>query len=271
MNDDQWQRILSLRQHRGEPDASTGYDQASPFSDLYRPIAMPRGKRFVLAQVGQSLDGRIATPSGDAKDVSGCNGIEHLHRCRALVDAVIVGVGTVAADNPSLSVRAVGGSSPTRVVIDCNGRLPLDAKMLGDGGSPVLVVQASDVAPRCPGHETLQIDRQSNGQLAPAAILAALSERGLASVLVEGGAITIARFMDAGLVDRLHVSISPIIIGSGPAGINLPPIDLLSDARRPSVTVHDIGTDIVFDCDLRAGSVAGGLAERENVAMAYPA
>jgi diaminohydroxyphosphoribosylaminopyrimidine deaminase / 5-amino-6-(5-phosphoribosylamino)uracil reductase len=124
---------------------------------------------------------------------------------------------------------------------------------------------------RCPGHETVLIDRRSNGELAPSDILAALGERGYNSVLVEGGATTIARFMDAGLVDRLHVSIAPIIIGSGPAGINLPPIDLLSDARRPSVTVHDIGSDIVFDCDLRAASAVEDLAEREDVPMAYPA
>ncbi|WJH41580.1 RibD family protein [Aliirhizobium terrae] len=270
MNDDQWQRILSLRQQRLASDGSASGDRTSPFSDLYRPIAMRRG-RFVLAQVGQSLDGRVATPSGDAKDVSGCDGIEHLHRCRALVDAVIVGVGTVVADNPSLSVRAVAGSSPVRVVIDCNGRMPLDAKMLHDGGAPVIIVQASDVVSRCPEHETVRIGRQSNGELAPADILAALGERGLKSVLVEGGATTIARFMDKGLIDRLHVSIAPIIIGSGPAGINLPPIDLLSDAKRPSVTVHNIGTDIVFDCDLRAGDTAASLENRDEIPVPYPA
>jgi diaminohydroxyphosphoribosylaminopyrimidine deaminase / 5-amino-6-(5-phosphoribosylamino)uracil reductase len=270
MNDDQWQRILSLRQQRSRSDSSASADRASPFSDLYRPIALGR-ERFVLAQVGQSLDGRVATPSGDAKDVSGCDGIEHLHRCRALVDAVVVGVGTVVADTPSLSVRAVSGLSPVRVAIDCNGRMPLDAKMLHDGGAPVIIVQASDVALRCPEHETVRIDRQPNGGLAPADILAALSERGLTSILVEGGATTIARFMDAGLIDRLHVSIAPIIIGSGPAGINLPPIDLLRDAKRPSVTVHNIGTDIVFDCDLRAGAAADKLEDRDKIPMAYPA
>jgi riboflavin-specific deaminase-like protein len=270
MNEDQWQRILSLRQRRAAPDAFTADDRPSPFSDLYRPIAINR-ESFVLAQVGQSLDGRIATPSGDAKDVSGCNGIEHLHRCRALVDAVVVGVGTVVADDPSLSVRAVAGSNPVRVVIDCNGRMPLDAKMLHDGGAPVIVVQASDVAKRCPGHETVHIDRQPTGELAPADILATLGKLGLTSILVEGGAITIARFMDAGMVDRLHVSIAPIIIGSGPAGINLPPIDLLSDAKRPNVTVHDIGTDIVFDCDLRCARMTEELGKREDVPMAYPA
>src|SRR5690606_35784262 len=91
-----------------------------------------------------------------------------------------------------------------------------------------------------------------DGGLSPRDILQALAERGLTTVLVEGGANTISRFMDAHLIDRLHVSISPVIIGSGPTGIMLPPIQELSQARRPQVDVYDIGTDIVFDCNLRA-------------------
>ena len=217
---------------------------------LYQPIAM-RDKPFVLAQVGQSLDGRVATPTGDAQDVSGCDGIAHLHRCRALVEAVIVGVGTVVADNPSLSVRAVSGRSPVRVVIDCNGRLPHDAKMLSDGGTPVLIIQADDQPERPLGHEVIALPRRGEG-LHPRDIIDCLVERGLRTVLVEGGAKTIARFIDADLVDRLHVAVAPIIIGSGPMGISLAPIDQLAEARRPQVEVYDIGTDIVFDCNFRA-------------------
>jgi len=246
--------------------ALSGHGEVNALS-LYSPIALRSGS-FVLAQVGQSLDGRVATLAGDAQDVSGCAGIAHLHRCRALVDAVIVGVGTVVADNPSLTVRAVGGINPVRVVIDCNGRMPLDAKMLSDGGGPVLIIQSDDVAPRAHHHETILLPRTRTG-IDPSAILDALGDRGLTSILVEGGAKTISRFIDNGLVDRLHVSVAPIIIGSGPAGISLSPVDKLSEIHRPKVSVYNIGTDIVFDCDLRTISRSDAISrERPDILMA---
>jgi len=263
-----WRHLTSLRDIRADnlgALSSHGEDNAL---SLYSPIAL-RNRRFVMAQVGQSLDGRVATLSGDAQDISGCDGIAHLHRCRALVDAVIVGVGTVAADNPSLSVRAVSGKSPVRVVIDCNGRMPLDAKMLSDDGSTVLIIQGDDMAPRTRRHETILLPRSEDG-IDPANILDALGERGLTSILVEGGARTISRFIDNGLVDRLHVSVAPIIIGSGPAGISLSPVDKLSQIHRPKVSVYNIGTDIVFDCDLRAAAARSeaGLTESQDILMA---
>ncbi|MCQ1855313.1 RibD family protein [Neorhizobium galegae] len=267
MTEELWQHLLSLREGSLRPVALSAGVDGSGLS-LYRPIAV-RGGPLVLAQVGQSLDGRVATPTGDAQDVSGCDGIAHLHRCRALVDAVIVGVGTVVADNPSLSVRAVSGRNPVRIVVDCNGRMPERAKMLHDGGAPVHVMQADDVPLRNVRYRTIRLPRQPDGGLAPRDILAALAERGLTTVLVEGGATTISRFVDAQLIDRLHVSVAPIIIGSGPAGIRLSPIDRLSEARRPEVQVYNIGTDIVFDCNFRieAQQVAAS-ADREDVLMA---
>lgn len=267
MTEELWQHLLSLREGSLRQVALSADGDGSGLS-LYRPIAT-RGGPLVLAQVGQSLDGRVATPTGDAQDVSGCDGIAHLHRCRALVDAVVVGVGTVVADDPSLSVRAVSGKSPVRVVVDCNGRMPERAKMLHDGGTPVLVLQADDIPLRNDRHRIIRLPRQADGGLSPRDILEALAERGLTTVLVEGGATTISRFVDAQMIDRLHISIAPIIIGSGPAGIRLSPIDRLSEARRPEVQVYNIGTDIVFDCNFRVESQQVTVsAGREDVLMA---
>ncbi len=245
MTEDTWKYLCQIREKHIDPFGSpAGIDAASVA--LYKPIAR-RDRPFVMAQVGQSLDGRIATRTGDAQDVSGCDGIAHLHRCRALTDAVIVGVGTVVADDPSLSVRAVAGQSPIRVVIDCNGRIPANAKLLRDNGAPVIIVQADDVDIRNHDHDLIRLPRCGEG-LHPREILEALAKRHLTTILIEGGAKTIARFVDAHLVDRLHVSVAPIIIGSGPAGINLAPVDRLSEAWRPAMSVYNIGTDVVFDC-----------------------
>ena len=262
MTDEAWDYLRSIREDGSSPQPPRS-DLPLPCLPLYEAIVGRKGP-FVLAQVGQSLDGRVATPTGDAQDVSGCDGIAHLHRCRALVDAVIVGVGTVVADNPSLSVRSVPGRSPVRVVIDCNGRIPAGAKMLSDGGTPVLIIQADDAPLRDLDQEIVCLPRRSEG-LHPQDILDCLAERGLTTVLVEGGANTIARFLDADLVDRLHVSVSPIIIGSGPMGITLAPVDRLAEARRPDVTVYNIGTDIVFDCNFRSRTRQATSRESEHV------
>ncbi|MCF8481741.1 MAG: RibD family protein [Rhodospirillum sp.] len=244
VTDSTWAKLLALRD--GLSSVESGGD---PAMRVYAPIAGAKGP-FVLAQVGQSLDGRIATPTGDARDVSGSDGLAHLHRCRALVDAVIVGVTTVTSDDPRLSVRMVHGPDPVRVVIDCHGVLTGKERLFHDDGAPVIVFQ-SWAAPTdtLANAEVIRLD-DTNG-LSPGAILTALAELGLRRVLVEGGARTIARFVDAGHVDRLHVTVSPIIIGSGPNGISLAPIDRLSDAKRPVTRVYSLGSDILFDCRLR--------------------
>lgn len=242
MSDAAWAPLLAMR------DGVAASDD-NPAMALYGRIAGARGS-FVLAQVGQSLDGRIATAAGDAKDISGPDGLAHLHRCRALVDAVIVGLNTVKADNPRLSVRLVDGPSPVRVVIDCHGGLEGSEGLFHDGGTPVIVIESTAAAERAlPNATILRLPLSENG-LATAAIVSALADRGLSRLLVEGGSRTIARFIEEGQVDRLHVAISPLIIGAGPSGINLPPIARLADALRPPADVYSLGSDILFDCAL---------------------
>lgn len=226
------------------PDAAG--DERVPWS-LYAPIAGSRA--VVVGQLGQSLDGRIATPTGHSHYVNGPAAIRHLHRLRALVDAAIVGIGTVLADDPRLTVREVAGPSPARVVIDPNGRLPAGARLLADDGVPRFVVQAKG-APRRAGATTIEVPER-DGRLDPQAIVAALAERGLHRLLVEGGGRTVSTFLAAGALDRLHLCVAPLIIGSGPLGLALPPIDRLDDALRPAVTVHRLGEDVLFDCALR--------------------
>lgn len=261
MTKETWARLLALR--AGHCPGVSGLDQ--PAMALYGPIAKA-GATFVLAQVGQSLDGRVATPAGDARDISGPDGLAHLHRCRALVDAVIVGVGTVKADDPKLSVRMVPGPDPVRVVVDCHAELTGNEGLFHDGGAPVIVIQSVDaVRKRYPGAEVVRLRKCARG-LDPHDMLGVLAERSLKRILVEGGARTIARFIDCGVVDRLHVSVAPLIIGSGPTGISLSPIEQLSAAHRPATEVYALGSDIVFDCCLRAAESSGRQGEQVEMA-----
>src|SRR5258705_5953316 len=206
---------------------------------------------FVIAQLGQSLDGRIATAGGESKWISQAAALDHLHRLRACVDAVVVGIGTVLADDPMLNVRRVAGKHPTRVVIDLWGRLPLTARCVADDGIRRLVVRACD-QPAPAGIEVVRLPR--NGTIIdPSAIVAALFERGFKRLLIEGGARTVSQFIDADAIDRLHVLVAPLILGSGQTGLELKPIVRLSEARRPRTRVHLLADgDVLFDCDLRS-------------------
>ncbi|WP_207479676.1 RibD family protein [Arenibaculum pallidiluteum] len=252
VDDPLWEALLGV----GLPAGRAERAQAEPAWELYAPLAR-RDRPLVLAQLGQSLDGRIATVTGHSRTISCDEALVHLHRCRALVDAVVVGVGTVLADDPMLNVRHVPGPDPARVVIDPRGRVPDGAKVFRDDGCRRIVIQTARV-PRPPGVEVVEIAADGDNGLPPRAIVAALAELGLRRLLVEGGAKTIARFIAAGAVDRLHVGIAPLIIGAGPVGLCLPPIERLDSAIRPQAQVYALGRDVLFDCML--GS-SGRLAE----------
>lgn len=218
---------------------------------IARIVAAPAGQPFVVAQLGQSLDGRIATPTGESRWINKQAALVHVHRVRAAVDAVVVGIGTVIADDPMLNVRHVQGRHPARVVIDPGGRLPPSARMLADDGCRRVVVRSSD-APVPPGVEVLHVPRTADG-LDPNAVVAALAAIGLPKLLIEGGATTVSRFVDARAIDRLHVLVAPVILGSGKPGLSLKPIARLAEALRPSAAVHVLEDgDVLFDCDLRS-------------------
>ena len=205
----------------------------------------------VIGQLGQSLDGRIATPTGASKYINGQEALRHLHRIRAEVDAVLVGVGTAVADNPQLTTRHVDGPSPARVVIDPHGRMPAGLTMLRDGAAPVISITCRNVTPVA-GSEHLPLDCDGTARIRPDAIVAALAARGMRRILIEGGAETLARFIDAGAIDELHLMLAPIVLGSGKTGINLAPIETLDEALRPMVrTMRFRDGDMLCMCELQ--------------------
>lgn len=236
-----------------------------PFDAIYGPLARAtKGSPFVVAQLGQSLDGRIATVTGSSHYISGPAALAHLHRLRALVDAVLVGIGTAVADDPQLTVRHCAGKSPVRVVLDPGGRLPETLRCLSDNGPPVLVVRrAGPGVTACA--RVVPVEAGSDGRLDPHAIVAALAARGLSRLLIEGGAQTVSGFVAAGAVDRLYVTVAPLIIGSGTDGLRLPEIAALTDALRPPTRVHVLEDgDVLFDCDLAAARTAGPEGEPDD-------
>lgn len=242
------------RSRRAQP-ADLARSHPPDANDAFRPfLAADPTRPFVVAQLGQSLDGRIATTTGESRYISGAGALDHLHGLRAHVDAVVVGIGTVLADDPLLTVRRVPGRSPTRVILDPHGKLPGDARCFRETDASCLVVRADD-APTPDGLEVIRLPATAEGRIAPAAIVDALYQRGLWRILIEGGADTISRFIDAGCVDRLHVLVAPVIIGSGKPSLGLAPIAALDKALRPPADVYVLADgDVLFDCDLRAAA-----------------
>ena len=213
---------------------------------------------FVIAQLGQSLDGRIATVSGDSRGISGPDALDHLHALRAEVDAVVVGVGTVIADDPQLTVRRVAGRHPARVVIDPDGRAPRAARCFAGDGTACFCVTT------CGGGDDggvrpIVLPRTGHS-IEPARIVRRLFDLGLRRILIEGGADTLSRFLDAGAVDRLHILTAPVILGSGKTGVAMTPIRRVAQALRPATRTHVFPDgDVLFDCDLRSrGDEAAG-------------
>lgn len=220
--------------------------------DLYLPVALAcRDRPLTMAHLGQSLDGRIATVHGLSHYINGPENLTHLHRMRALCDAVLVGASTVEADNPRLTTRRVHGPHPVRVVLDPHRRLPVSHTIFQDHVAPTLLVcdAALTAQPELGHAEVIGIPYDGHTLHLPE-ILRQLQQRGLFGIFIEGGGRTVSAFLQAGLLDRLQITIAPLIIGSGRPGISLPVIEDLSQGLRPRHRCYPMGEDILFDCQL---------------------
>lgn len=243
-----WQELRAGRMPNSPVDAD-----GAALIDRYGALSVA-GPRLVIAQLGQSLDGFIAARTGDAAFVTGTQDREHLHRLRALVDAVVVGVGTLIADDPRLTVRAVQGRSPVRVLLDPSARAPRTAAMLTDGAAPALWCVAPDTRVPTPDGGHVQVVRLPvvDGRFEPRVVLAALAARKLGRVLVEGGGRTISEFLSARVLDRISITSAPVLIGDGVPGLRFKGSDRVSDALRAPARRFVLGDDLCTELDLAA-------------------
>ena len=209
-----------------------------------------------MLKYAQTLDGRIATRTGDSKWISGEPERRASHALRAACDAVLVGIGTVLADDPQLTVRLVPGASPLRVVLDTTLRVPSDAQILADG-APTLVVTTDrssaerrrESHSRAVGVQVVDAAPPWGVELAPT--LALLREAGVRSLLVEGGAAVITSFLRQRLVDRLVVGIAPRILGAGTEAVGDLSVARVADGLcLTGKSLHALGEDVVVAADV---------------------
>jgi len=239
-HDPEWQALLA-----GEPGP------AGALAGLFGPLFTPRAPDgcVVVGRLAQTLDGRIATRSGHSQWIGGAGDIRHTHRLRALCHAVLVGAATVREDDPRLTTRQVPGPSPVRVVLDASRRLSADYGLFRDG-PPTLLITAEDGPPTHGIAQVLRVPRDGSGGLDLPALLHALAARGLTRIFVEGGGQTVSRFLAAGCLDRLHVTVAPMILGSGRPAFALPEVARIEQGMRFDWTVHDLSPDVLFDIAL---------------------
>lgn len=259
----------------GHPDAAIAWrpgagwevvlfpgDPQHALVDLYLPVCSATTARpIVVGHLGQSLDGFIATLAGDSQYVTGPENILHLHRMRALCDAVVVGAGTVAADDPQLTTRRVPGPSPVRVVFDPARRLGDHYRVFSDDTVETLYVCGRSLTRPGESHfgRALVVAVDDGGDRVDVTeVLRLLRDRGCSRIFVEGGGVTVSAFLEANLLDRLQMAIAPLIIGDGRPAIRLAPRTALSDCRRPQYRVFRMGGDVLFDCDLRSPEPEAG-------------
>ena len=246
--------VIAWRPHSGFEVALPADDPRHAMIDLYLPICgATDANPMTVGHLGQSLDGFIATHAGESQYVTGEENILHLHRMRALCDAVVVGAGTVAADDPQLTTRHVTGPSPLRVVLDPTRRLAEHYKVFNDDSAETLYVCAKSLARPGETHvgraAIVALDEGPDGVDA-GGVLRELRARGCHRIFVEGGGVTVSMFLEANLLDRLQIAIAPLLIGDGRPAIRLAPRTALSDCHRPRYRVFRMGADVLFDCEI---------------------
>jgi diaminohydroxyphosphoribosylaminopyrimidine deaminase/5-amino-6-(5-phosphoribosylamino)uracil reductase len=212
---------------------------------------------FVVLKAAVSLDGKIATRTGDARWVSGERSREYVHALRDQVDAVIVGIGTVRRDNPRLTTRLPeGGRDPIRVIVDGRGPLPLDAQVFQSGAASRTWVA---VSPDAPAERIRTLERRglavleaggSNGRIRFVHLLKRLGEREITSVMIEGGESIFTSAIEEGIVDKFLLFVAPILVGgkSTPSLFGGAGIEAIGQALRLTrLRVEQLAEDLLIE------------------------
>jgi len=209
------------------------------------------GRPFVTLKMAQTLDGRVATATGDSQWISSPWSLRLAHQLRAENDAVMVGAGTVRADNPALTVRLVKGKNPYRIVVSSRGELPKNSQLLrGNGDLRTIVATSASGVRRLARMNRLKglicwgVGRGKNGRLDPGDLIQQAAAFGLHSILVEGGSALATSLLKASLVDKVVLVLGPMIIGQGTPAIGDLGIRKLADGIvMERVSVERAGPD----------------------------
>ena len=204
-------------------------------------------KKLVIAQIGQSLDGRIALNNGNSHYINNPNSIIYLHCLRSISDAIIVGSNTIKKDNPLLTTRKIEGSNPKRIIIDGSLSLKNNYKIFNDGNENIIFTKS---------HKKVNLNNTTIIRLKEKNftknLIVQLKKLKYKKILVEGGSKTISELINNKYIDILQFMIAPIIIGSGINSLNLKEISNLNKAIRPKYNFNELENEIIVNLFLNS-------------------
>jgi diaminohydroxyphosphoribosylaminopyrimidine deaminase/5-amino-6-(5-phosphoribosylamino)uracil reductase len=256
--------VAQLEEHGHEVSVGA---LAGEIRDMLEGYVMHRtcGRPLVRLKAAVSLDGAMATRTGESRWISGEESRRRAHELRADADAVVIGVGTALADDPLLTVRDADGPTPLRVVLDSSLNTPLDGRLIKTAhpSSPVLLAHTRRGASRaelyggCPGTSTLSCGEDAEGRVDLFTLVDALAKKGVLSVLVEGGPRVLSSFTAAGLADRFSLFVAPKLIGSGRAWVALTGTGRIDDAIAVRIeAAARLGGDLLIEGSFVRGQPA---------------
>lgn len=226
---------------------------------LVQPKYLKTGLPFVTLKFAQTLDGKIATPTGDSRWISGPSSLRFAHQLRRFHDAVLVGVGTIIRDNPQLTVRLIKGRNSKRIIVDSRLRTPLYSNILKGKAALSTIIAITSLADpkrveryRSKGAEVWVMKKDRSNRVELQNLLEELGQRGIRSVLVEGGSKIITAFLRSRLSDHLVVVIAPKIIGKGKNSVSVSTsIGFKNPLSFSSFKFFRLGDDVILDAIVR--------------------
>ncbi|WPP51648.1 RibD family protein [Catalinimonas niigatensis] len=235
-------------------------EEAKEFLTAYLPYcflplqARKMGRAVAITHFAQSLDGRIATQSGDSKWIGNEENLVHAHRMRALCDSILIGANTLNFDQPALTVRLVEGKNPQRIVI-CSS--DADFSSLQEKCKDDVIIVGTCDDPQIPQTEYFPFEPNAKGRIDCHALLRFLYQRSLYSVYIEGGSATTSGFMEEKATDIVQLHIAPIIFGSGVSSFNLTEITHVQQAVQfDSFFFRPMGNTYMFVGAMNVGNNA---------------
>ena len=213
---------------------------------LYLPIIFNKEKTYLLGHLAQTLDGFIATQTGESKYISSEENLFHIHALRAISDIIIVGYNTVRLDNPLLTTRLVKGKNPMRIILDKNNKLDKKYGYDNKDGNGYKII--SDKL-RSSDHNIFQLPIINN-QFDEKDIISLMTKLNKKIIFIEGGGKTISSFYEKNLLHKLHLCISPIILGQGISSFVVPKKESLNKVSDHKISYNKMGCDILCDIDL---------------------
>lgn len=248
--------VERLREAGTEVEVGLFEEEAVRLNEAYFKY-IRTGEPLVILKAAMSLDGKLATRTGDSQWITGEQARRRVHELRNAVDAVVVGIGTVLRDDPMLTTRLDGeeGHDPLRVIVDSRGRIPLTARLLRSGSRPVLVATSARISrarlQRLEGQGVeVTVLPPGEGGVSLPDLVRELGRREITSIMIEGGGRLATSALEAGIVDRLILMLAPVLIGGKRAPMLLQGegAEKLVDALRVKhLTVERIGDDCVVE------------------------